>query len=57
MERVALGQAKARTLMWNVFIAVLKPCELYGDGGSRHVVFLLCGREDCQRTVVAQGLK
>ena len=57
MERVALGQAKARTLMWNVFIAVLKPCELYGEGESRHVVFLLCGREDCPRTVVAQGLK
>ena len=28
-----------------------------GDGESRHVVFLLCDREDCQRTVVAQGLE
>ena len=51
------GTSKGQDLDVERFIAVLKPCELYGDGESRHVVFLLCGREDCQRTVVAQGLK
>lgn len=44
------GTSKGQDLDVERFIAVLKPCELYGDGESRHVVFSLCDRE------VAKGL-